>query len=122
MKKKYLSVLAAGLDPLSRKNLNEALAQLHHARSPRIILGLRQGEQVPDWVTHILEVQDGTASARHVLNPSNVSHSTVNLIEEKPLPAPVLPSKHKVGDLVVDMKDVNVTYGTRKVKQFYVTS
>lgn len=111
--------MAAGLDPQSRKNLNEALAQLHLARSPRIILGLRQGEQVPDWVTHILDVRDGTASARHVLNSSDFSHLRVNVIEEKLPPTPVLPPKHKVGDVVVDMKDVNITYGTRKVNHLF---
>jgi hypothetical protein len=115
---KYLSILAAGLDPQSRKNLNKTLAQLHLARSPRIILGLRQGEQVPDWVTHILDVRDGTASARHSSNFSE-SHLGMKVIEEKLPTTPVLPPKHKVGDVVVDMKDVNVTYGTRKVNQLY---
>ena len=101
--------------------MNEALAQLHRARSPRIILGLRQGEQVPDWVTHILDVQDGTASARQLFNSSDFFHLTTKVIEEKPpsKKASSLFPKHKVGDVVVDMKDVNVTYGTRKVNQLY---
>ena len=99
--------------------MNEALAQLHLARSPRIILGLRQGEQVPDWVTHILDVRDGTASASHLFDSSDLSHLRLKAIEEKPPVTPFLPPKHKVGDVVVDMKDVNVTYGTRKVNQLY---
>ena len=99
--------------------MNEALAQLHLARSPRIILGLRQGEQVPDWVTHILDVRDGTASARQLSESSNLSYLTTKVIEEKLPTTPVLPPQHKVGDVVVDMKDVNVTYGTRKVNQLH---
>ena len=71
---------------------------------------------MPDWVTHILDVRDGTATAKHA---SNFSHLAMNATEEKPPITPVPPTKHKeVGDVVVvDMKDVNVTYGTRKVNQ-----
>jgi hypothetical protein len=93
--------------------LNEVLAQLHAARSPRIILGLRQGEEVPGWVTHILDVRDGTAFA----HSSNFFHLTMN--EAKLPTSPVFPPKYEVGDVVVDMKDVNVTYGTRKVNQLH---
>jgi hypothetical protein len=109
--------LAAGLDPQSRKILNEALAQLHFTRSPRIILGLTQGEQVLDWVTHILDVRDGTTSVRHLFDDdsNNFSHLRTKAIEGKlPTPTPVFPPKHKVGDVVVDMKDVNVTYGLER--------
>jgi len=117
-KKLFISIFAAGLDPQSRKSLNEALAQLHLARSPRIILGLRKGEEVPAWVTHILDVRDGTASTRHLFDSSSFSQSTTTDVTEraKSSTAPVLPPKYKVGGIVVDMKDVNVTYGTRKVK------
>ena len=116
-KQKYLSVFAAGLDHQSRKNMNEALARLHLARSPRIILGLRQGEQVPDWVTHILNVQDGTASASPFVS-SNISESRMEVIRNLLMMSPDPFRIHKVGDVVVDMKDVNVTYGTRKVTNY----
>ena len=97
--------------------MNEALAQLHLARSPRIILGLRKGEEVPVWVTHILDVRDGTASTRHLFNSSSLSQSTMNVPMEAKLPTtPDIPPKCKVGSVVVDMKDVDVTYGSRKVK------
>lgn len=95
--------------------MNEILAQLHFARSPRIILGLRQGEEVPDWVTHVLDIRDGTAFTRH---PSNFSHSREEGAK-LPTTTPVLSPKHEVGGVVVDMKDVNVTYGTRKVNYLY---
>ena len=97
--------------------MDEALARLHFARSPRIILGLRQGEQVPAWVTHILDVRDGTASSRNLLDPPGLSpsHPRVKFVEKK---LPVTPTK--VGDVVVDMKDVNVTYETRKVANYII--
>lgn len=108
--------MAAGLDPQSRQSLNEVLAQLHFARSPRIILGLRKGEEVPAWVSHILDVRDGTAFPRHRSDLSNLSQLTRDVEELKVPVTSVLP-KYKVGGVVVDMKDVNVTYGTRKVRQ-----
>ena len=65
-------------------------------------------------VGHILDVRDGTAFASH---SSNFSRFTTNVAKEVKLPArPVLPPRYEVGKVVVDMKDVNVTYGTRKVK------
>ena len=113
----FVYIRLAGLDPQSRKSLNEALAQLHLARSPRIILGLRKGEEVPTWVTHILDVRDGTASTRRLFDSSSFSQSTMNVPIEAKLPTtPDIPPKCKVGSVVVDMKDVNVTYGSRKVK------
>ena len=102
--------MAAGLDPQSRKILNEVLARLHIARSPRIILGIRQGEGVPDCVTHILRVRDGTASG-------SVNDSIMQ-VTKKYLPIIPVSRNHKIGDVVVDMKDVNVTYGTRKVTHY----
>ena len=69
---------------------------------------------MPSWVTHILDVRDGTAFASH---SSNFSHFTTNVAKEVKQPArPVLPPRYEVGKVVVDMKDVNVTHGTRKVK------
>lgn len=69
---------------------------------------------MPGWVTHILDVRDGTAFAS---NSSNFSHLTTDITKEAKMPErPVLPPKSEVGGLVVDMKNVNVTYGTRKVK------
>jgi hypothetical protein len=91
--------------------MNEGLAQLHLARSPRIILGLRQGEQVPDWVTHILDVRDGTAFTIPFFT-SHFPDFSKKVIKK----LPDRPRKHEVGDVVVDMKDISVTYGTRKVK------
>ena len=72
---------------------------------------------MPAWVTHILDVRDGTASSRNLLDPPDLSpsHPRVKFVETK---LPVTPTK--VGDAVVDMKDVNVTYETRKVVNYII--
>lgn len=72
---------------------------------------------MPAWVTHILDVRDGTAFPRHLFGSSDLPHLTDVTEEARPPTRPVLPPKNEVGGIVVDMKDVNVTYGTRKVFQ-----
>ena len=71
---------------------------------------------MPDWVTHILNVRDGTASAIPFVS-NNFPDPRPEVIQKLPI-TPVPPRKHKVGEIVVDMKDVNVTYGTRKVTNY----
>ena len=69
---------------------------------------------MPAWVTHILDIRDGIAFPRHLFGSSNLPHLTMDVTDPT---TPVLPPKNEVGGIVVDMKDVNVTYGTRKVFQ-----
>ncbi|KAF8161590.1 P-loop containing nucleoside triphosphate hydrolase protein [Crassisporium funariophilum] len=97
-----------GLDPPSRKILLETLRRLHLSRSPRIILGLRKGEEVPSWITNVLEIQDGTAVARKSSNASPWLIKTTEM-------SAASPRKVDEGSVLVDMKDVNVVYGTRKI-------
>ena len=66
---------------------------------------------MPTFVTHILDVRDGTASTMHVPFLGFPDPHPKN-IEEK------VGKTSKVGGLVVNMKDVNVTYGTRKVTEY----
>ncbi|KAF9473071.1 P-loop containing nucleoside triphosphate hydrolase protein [Pholiota conissans] len=100
-----------GLDPPSRKALNETLEQLHHARSPRMIIGLRNGEEIPHWITHALEIEGGSAIARKLSPPDYVAH----LSQKVATGTTPKTSKAAPTSLIVDMKDVNVAYGNRKV-------
>ncbi|KAH9485831.1 putative ABC transporter ATP-binding protein [Psilocybe cubensis] len=102
-----------GLDPPSRKALTETLQDLHMNRSPRIIVGVRKGEDIPPWITHILEIDGSSATAREA---SAVSH-TFNTRTFTPAQT-VNNSGHltvKPTSLLVDMQGVNVAYGDRKV-------
>ncbi|KII95469.1 hypothetical protein PLICRDRAFT_96475 [Plicaturopsis crispa FD-325 SS-3] len=47
-----------GLDVGSRPKLLAALHALHVARQPRIIIGLRSQDPLPEWITHIALVKD----------------------------------------------------------------
>lgn len=98
----------AGLDASSRKAMSEALQQLHHDRSPRIILGLRKGEDIPSWITHVLEINGRAAMPRSVTQAAGLTFKSLREEPRKDI-------ERKVGKLLVDMQDVNVTYGDRKV-------
>ena len=66
---------------------------------------------MPDWVTHILNVRDGTASTIPFAS-SSFSDLGMEVIQKD---QPINPVPPRVGDVVVDTKDVNVAYGTKKV-------
>ena len=74
---------------------------------------------MPTWVTHILDIRDKTASTIHSSNFSQFTNYVADTEGEKPPITPVLPPNYEVDGIVVDMKDVNVTYGTREVNQPY---
>ncbi|KAF8959254.1 P-loop containing nucleoside triphosphate hydrolase protein [Flammula alnicola] len=105
-----------GLDSPSRKALNETLHHLHLERSPRIIVGLRKGEEVPAWITHVLEIEGRTASTRKVLQSNPIFHPAHGIqIDGSTAGQKSEASSVEKKSLLVDMKDVNVAYGNRKV-------
>lgn len=91
--------------------MNEVLHNLHRSSAPRILLGLRRGEVIPDWITHVLEVQGVTSSKR--LNSPLVQSR--HRIERKRDIHPLPESFSKSGELVADLRGVNVSYGDRRV-------
>ncbi|KAJ1021961.1 hypothetical protein NDA18_005198 [Ustilago nuda] len=48
----------SGIDADTRVKLSELFRQLHAARSPRLVLVLREQDAIPDLVTHVLRVND----------------------------------------------------------------
>ncbi|KAF8901898.1 P-loop containing nucleoside triphosphate hydrolase protein [Gymnopilus junonius] len=102
-----------GLDPPSRKALTETLQRLHSEKSPRIIIGLRKGEEVPSWITHVLEIEGGTARTWEASEFSPQLPWRLKFEIESSTPPPT--QRQSEGALLVDMRDVNVAYGDRKV-------
>ena len=96
---------------------SEMHLQLHTEASPRIIVGLRSGEDIPSWITHILEVKEGTTFKG--LHNSTSRHGY--LPEAENLPESVLHTP-LVGAPLVEMKGVSVTYGSRKVGSNHIHS
>lgn len=107
-----------GLDVNTRPILLNVLRSLHESRSPRIIMGLRMQDPVPDWISHIALVTGETIltgvkdeimskhAEHHAKEAENRTASTTQSYLQPGL-------DH--GKPVVDMRDVNVSYGPRKV-------
>ncbi|KDN51338.1 P-loop containing nucleoside triphosphate hydrolase protein [Tilletiaria anomala UBC 951] len=47
-----------GLDPPTRAKVSKLLAELHAKRAPRVIMVLREQDSLPNFVTHVLRIDD----------------------------------------------------------------
>ncbi|KXN85127.1 hypothetical protein AN958_11667 [Leucoagaricus sp. SymC.cos] len=98
-----------GLDVLSRPKLLQLLHKLHQTQKPRVILGLRTRDDIPEWITHLALVQDGTVKA-------GKKAAIVPFITHQ---SPSTTSSHSIsstaGPLVLDLQNVNVKYADRIV-------
>lgn len=107
-----------GLDANNRPTLLYVLESLHKTRNPRIIMGLRKQDPIPEWTTHIALVQQDrllTGTKEDVLaqQASDAAQTEVcgSFISQSGIPA----AGKELGKPVAILKNVNVTYNTRKV-------
>lgn len=109
----HLNVFPAGLDVSSRDTLLSLLNTLHRRHAPRLIMGVRAKDVIPQWVTHLCVVRGGRvlAGQREEVQNSTKIESARNLPENH---TPILASPETAG-LLIDMKDVSVKYGPRVV-------
>lgn len=109
---------AAGLDVNSRPILLSLLKSLHEAHHPRIIIGLRMQDPVPDWITHLALVSDGkilTGTKEEILEKQRL----LKVEEDATISKTSSTSAKQIennGKPVVVLRNVNVSYGERKVK------
>lgn len=100
-----------GLDVQNRPNLLNLLHSLHQSRSPRVILGLRAHDPVPDWITHVAllrgrKVVTGQKDIilREALRSNHATATTATQIVT-----------NETGAVVADLKNVRVQYDSRVV-------
>ncbi|KAF8736774.1 hypothetical protein AX14_014007 [Amanita brunnescens Koide BX004] len=105
-----------GLDVENRLKILELLKELHAEKKPRIIMGLRVQDDIPDWITHVAfadknkvrvgEKEEVLKSLRqHVTELGNTAQ--VN--------RPTVQDQDSEGRVVVNIEGANVQYGQRKV-------
>lgn len=107
-----------GLDASNRPTLLQVLESLHKTRSPRIIMGLRKQDPIPEWITHIALVQQNrlltgkkeTVLAQHASDAAQ-TEANRSSISQSSIPK----AGKELGRPVAILKNVNVTYDTRKV-------
>ncbi|KAF9045131.1 P-loop containing nucleoside triphosphate hydrolase protein [Panaeolus papilionaceus] len=100
-----------GLDPPSRKSLMDILQALHTKRCPRIIMGVRHGEDIPAWITHVLEIAGGRAN---IQSPSHMPAIPQKRHTDYIKPVAATPQGNR---LLIDLQHGNVSYGDRKILQ-----
>ncbi|KAK0465511.1 P-loop containing nucleoside triphosphate hydrolase protein [Desarmillaria tabescens] len=101
-----------GLDVQNRPNLLNLLHSLHQSRSPRVILGLRTHDPVPDWITHVAllrgrEVVTGPKDIILGKEALRSNHATATTATQT--------VTNETGAVVADLKNVRVQYDSRIV-------
>ncbi|KAJ7881296.1 P-loop containing nucleoside triphosphate hydrolase protein [Mycena olivaceomarginata] len=105
-----------GLDVDSRSTVLAILHELHATCNPHIIIGLRMQDAVPDWITHLTLVSNGhvrTGAKTEVLRYKKQIQDASSTRGDAAVQN--LKSRLSVGEPVVEMKNVSVTYGPRQV-------
>lgn len=101
-----------GLDVQNRPNLLNLLHSLHQSCSPRVILGLRAHDPVPDWITHVALLrgrkvvtgQKDIILREEALRSNHATATTATQIVT-----------NETGAVVADLKNVRVQYDSRVV-------
>lgn len=114
-----LIIRIAGLDVSHRSTILSLLHSLHAARSPRVMMGLRAQDPVPDWISHVAVIKDGHVTAGP---KDDVLHSN-NWLKKPSTEEPERAYGHTSDRIpnrkvLVDMKNVTVSYHGRKVSRY----
>ncbi|EGO00556.1 hypothetical protein SERLA73DRAFT_104866 [Serpula lacrymans var. lacrymans S7.3] len=106
-----------GLDVNSRPTLLSVLHSLHVACKPRIIMGLRTQDPLPDWISHLAVVRDGIVITGKKDEVLDLEANRKDKIDEARSVGSTYTRQVQADDgkVVVDMKNVNVGYQDRKV-------
>lgn len=109
-----------GLDAQARDQLRDLLRTLTKLRNLQIILVLSKTDDIPDFITHVVEVKD-----RHVMPKVSL---TSYLEKRQPVPAHVLDTRkadaivslpdnsaYAESNVVVKCNHVSIRYGTRTI-------
>ncbi len=112
----------AGLDFKTRPTLLSLLHSVHVSNNPRIIMGLRLQDPIPEWITRIALVQNEhvtTGEKAAILEKLNLH--TQNHTHEAVQPVAGVRSRDsRAGSgILVDMQNVNVRYHERHVRWYF---
>ncbi|WP_036877237.1 ATP-binding cassette domain-containing protein [Xylanibacter oryzae] len=111
-----------GLDPQTRDQLKDLLKTLSNERALQIILVLSKVDDIPDFITHVVEVKNMKVFAKitkKIYLESRKEISTHILSNEKRQEIINLPYTNKEYDTneVVKMNKVSIRYGKRTILQ-----
>ena len=109
-----------GLDAETRDQLRNLLTDLSRERALQMILVLSKTDDIPDFITHVVEVRDMTVGPKQTISEyyaSRKPYPSRVLSEEKEKAILGLPYKDKEyhTDKVVKMNAVSIRYGERTI-------
>ena len=109
-----------GLDAETRDQLKELLSLLAHERHLQVVLVLSKTDDIPDFITHVVEVKDmrvGTKMTREEYVTNRQPNPSRVLDEEMENTIVNLPYKDNDynSDEVVGMNKVSIIYGERTI-------
>ncbi|KAM6504083.1 P-loop containing nucleoside triphosphate hydrolase protein [Amanita muscaria] len=102
-----------GLDKESRPRLLDLLRELHSAKQPRVIMGLRAQDEIPSWVTHVAFVNKGRVQVGR--KDDMLQNIEAHILESVTPLSKMATGSEKKGRTVVDIKNANIAYDNRKV-------
>ena len=109
-----------GLDAETRTQLSHLLKTLAAERALQIILVLSKEDDVPDFITHVVEVRDSIVSPKKTLQTWREeklglpNKMLANEKEQAILSLPYSDNEYHT-EKVIDMKDVSIRYGNRTI-------
>lgn len=108
-----------GLDHESRPRILELLRELHVSKKPRVIMGLRAQDDIPEWISHVAFVNNGTLQVGKKEEMSRKIRQHVASENKNAIflnwNRPAGREQSTEGKIVVDIKNANVAYENRKV-------
>ena len=109
-----------GLDAETRTQLSRLLKTLSEERALQIVLVLSKDDDVPDFITHVVEVKDLTVSPKTDLQTWRKQRQSLpsQILDSEKAHA-ILSLPHSANEYktqkVIDMNGVSIQYGTRTI-------
>lgn len=106
-----------GLDAETRDQLKDLLKTLAKERALQIILILAKSDDIPDFITHVVEVKDMVVGRKIPLSlykPSTYDNDSYKEITEKILSLPQRNTDYHTNE-IIKMNKVSIRYGERTI-------
>lgn len=95
-----------GLDTSARQQLRQTLAELIRNEGLQVILVLSREQDIPDFITHLLQVEPGChVRAKMPHHPSTLSPAP------SPSPSPSAPTTSETAAPILRFRDITIRYG-----------
>lgn len=110
---------SAGLDVKQRPLLLQLLHDHQTHQNPIIVLGLRQHDPIPDWITNVAVAREDGVIAGKKDDLQQEIEATSGVLSNAPVRGAPR-QKRREAPVLVDVKGLNIAYSDRRVSQSIV--